>query len=299
MAATERQSLDTELNPPFRVVLPRERTAPFVLCSPHSGRVYTQYFLDQSRLDPLTLRKSEDYCVDELFASAADLGAPLIAARFPRAYLDANREPYELDPELFDDVLPDYANTQSVRVIGGLGTIARIVADGEEIYRVPLRLEDALERIERLYVPFHAALAALLEETRQQFGYAVLVDCHSMPSSVATTGGATRPQFVLGDRFGHACDLRLTRFLREAIAAKGYDVQLNRPYAGGYITEHYGRPVRGVHAIQLEINRSLYMNETAILPNAGFGKLQEDLADILARTFAEVPALLEQRAAAE
>jgi N-formylglutamate amidohydrolase len=299
MPASERQSLDTELNPPFQVVYPRERTSPFVLCSPHSGRVYTQYFLDQSRLDPLTLRKSEDYCVDELFASAADLGAPLIAARFPRAYLDANREPYELDPELFDDVLPDYANTQSVRVVGGLGTIARIVADGEEIYRVPLRLEDALERIERLYVPFHAALAALLEETRQQFGYAVLVDCHSMPSSVATTGGATRPQFVLGDRFGHACDLRLTRFLREAIAAKGYDVQLNRPYAGGYITEHYGRPVRGVHAIQLEINRSLYMNEAAILPNSGFAKLQEDLADILAQMFAKVPALLEQRAAAE
>lgn len=299
MAGTERASIDAELSPPFRVLRPREHTVPFVLCSPHSGRHYTRYFLEQSRLDPLTLRKSEDYCVDELFACAADLGAPIIAARFPRAYLDANREPYELDPELFDDVLPDYANTQSVRVIGGLGTIARIVADGEEIYRRPLRLEDALERIERLYVPFHEALASLLEETRRQFGYAILIDCHSMPSSLATQTGGPRPQFVLGDRFGHACDLRLTRFLRETIASKGYDVQLNRPYAGGFITEHYGRPVKGIHAIQVEINRSLYMDEAAISPNRGFGRLQADLAAIIARTFAEIPALFEQRAAAE
>ncbi len=300
MAGNERASIDAELDPPFRVLRPLEHTAPFVLCSPHSGRHYTQYFLEQSRLDPHTLRKSEDYCVDELFACAAELGAPLIAARFPRAYLDANREPYELDPELFDDVLPDYANTQSVRVIGGLGTIARIVADGEEIYRRPLRLEDALERIERLYVPFHQALAALLEETRQRFGYAVLIDCHSMPSTLAVTqGSAQRPQFVLGDRFGHACDLRLTRFLRDAISAKGYDVTLNRPYAGGFITEHYGKPARGIHAIQIEINRGLYMDEAAIRPSRGFERLRADLADVIARTFTEVPALLERRAAAE
>lgn len=299
MSGLERASIDAELTPGFRILRPHVRTAPFVLCSPHSGSHYTRYFLDQSCLDPLTLRKSEDYCVDELFACAASLGAPLLAARFPRAYLDANREPYELDPDLFDDVLPEYANTQSVRVIGGLGTIARIVADGEEIYRRPLRLEDALERIERLYVPFHEALANLLEDTRRQFGYAVLIDCHSMPSSLATQTGSPRPQFVLGDRFGHACDLRLTRFLRDAIAAKGYDVQLNRPYAGGYITEHYGRPVRGIHAIQLEINRSLYMNETAITQNNGFARLQSDLTTIIERTFAEVPAMLEHRAAAE
>ena len=298
MAGPERTSIDAELDPPYRVIEPRERTAPFVVCSPHSGRRYTRGFLDQSRLDPLTLRKSEDFRVDDLFASAAEFGAPMIAAEFPRAYLDANREPYELDPDLFDDVLPDYANTQTVRVVGGLGTIARIVADGEEIYRVPLRLEDALERIERLYVPFHDRLTSLLEETRRLFGYAILIDCHSMPSSLTAQSGGPRPQFVLGDRFGHACDLRLTRYLREAIAAKGYDVQLNRPYAGGFITEHYGRPARGIHAIQVEINRSLYMDEAKILPNAGFGKLQADLADIIARTFIDVPALLEHRAAA-
>ncbi len=299
MAGLERTSIEAELSPAFRVLHPRERTAPFVICSPHSGRNYPRRFLDQSRLDPLTLRKSEDFCVDELFACAAALGAPLISARFPRAYLDVNREPYELDPELFEDVLPDYANTQSVRVIGGLGTIARIVADGEEIYRQPLRLEDAIERIEHLYMPFHAALAQLLEDTKRQFGYAVLIDCHSMPSSQTTQSAGPRPQFVLGDRFGHACDLRLTRFLKDAIAAQGYDVQLNRPYAGGFITEHYGRPQRGLHAIQIEINRSLYMDENTILPNRGFERLQKNLASIIERTFAEFPALLEVRAAAE
>lgn len=299
MVSPERASIDAELSPPFEVVYPRERTAPFVICSPHSGRHYTRHFLAQSRLDPLSLRKSEDYCVDELFSCAAELGAPILAARFPRAYLDANREPYELDPDLFEEVLPDYANTQSVRVIGGLGTIARIVADGEEIYRAPLRLADALERIERLYMPFHEALANLIEDTRRQFGYCVLIDCHSMPSALATTTGGPRPQFVLGDRFGHACDLRLTRFLRETVASKGYDVQLNRPYAGGFITEHYGRPARGIHAIQIEVNRSLYMNEYTILPNRGFERLKADLTDIIERTFLELPSLLECRAAAE
>jgi N-formylglutamate amidohydrolase len=287
------------LDPPFSVARPLEQTAPFVVCSPHSGRHYTRTFLDQSRLDPLTLRRSEDYCIDELYAAAVDLGAPMLHAHFPRAYLDANREPYELDPDLFDDVLPDYANTQSVRVIGGLGTIARIVSDGEEIYKKQLKLDDALHRINTLYVPFHECLQSLLEETRQKFGYAILLDCHSMPSSQLKSSGSARPEFVLGDRFGHSCDGKLTRFLREAISNSGYDVQLNRPYAGGYITEHYGRPHRGIHAIQIEINRGLYMDETDIRPNQGFERLRANLRDIISRTFAEVPVLFERRAAAE
>jgi len=298
-ASRERTSIDSELTPAFRMLRPLEQTAPFVLCSPHSGDHYTAHFLEQSQLDPLTLRKSEDYCVDDLFAAAAELGAPLIAARFPRAYLDANREPYELDPELFDEILPDFANTQSARVIGGLGTIARIVADGEEIYRRPLLLEDALTRIERLYVPFHEALQGLLEETRQRFGYAILIDCHSMPSSIASQSSPARPQFVLGDRFGHACDLRLTRYLRDAIGAKGYDVQLNRPYAGGFITEHYGKPQRGIHAIQVEVNRGLYMDEKAIRLTSGFDTLRGHLEDIIAAAFTDVQVMFERRLAAE
>ncbi len=299
MSAHESASINSELKPGFTVMAPVRQTAPFVFCSPHSGRVYTRRFLEQSRLDPLTLRKSEDCFVDELFADAAALGAPMISARFPRAYLDVNREPYELDPELFHEVLPDHANAQSARVIGGLGTIARIVADGEDIYRARLRLSDAIERIERLYKPFHATLADLITTTVEQFGFSVLVDCHSMPSALMAQGGGRRPDFVVGDRFGTSCDARLSRFVKEVVAGLGYDVQMNRPYAGGYITEHYGRPNRGVHAIQLEINRGLYLDETKITKTRGFDGLRVDVANLLERLFAEVPGLFERRAAAE
>ncbi|MGQ0672305.1 MAG: N-formylglutamate amidohydrolase [Hyphomicrobium sp.] len=297
MPQNERASIDAELSPPYLVLAPAELTSPFVFCSPHSGRIYPQRFLEQSRLDPLTLRKSEDSLVDELFASVASLGAPLIAARFPRAYLDVNREPYELDPELFDEPLPDFANSQSVRVVGGLGTIARIVADGEEIYAAPLSLPAALERIERLYRPFHEALGGLIETTRQRFGYAILIDCHSMPSaSMAATSGP-RPDFVLGDRFGAACDARVTRLMRDCIGGLGYDVQMNRPYAGGFITEHYGRPRRGVHALQIEINRGLYLDESQIRPTDGFHRLQGAIRRLASHMFAVAPGLLERRAA--
>src|SRR5207344_3108545 len=161
MPEHERRSILAELTPPFTVVKPAVQTSPLVVCSPHSGRVYPKAFLAKSRLDPLTLRKSEDCFVDEIFAHVVDLGAPMIAARFPRAYLDVNREPYELDPELFTGRVPEFANTQSARVVGGLGTIARIVADAEEIYRERLPVGIAFERIERLYRAFHAALADL------------------------------------------------------------------------------------------------------------------------------------------
>lgn len=289
-----------ELMPPFEILAPQEQMAPFVLCSPHSGRIYPEELVALSKLSALTLRKSEDFCVDELFAGCVRLGVPLIAARFPRAFIDVNREPYELDPELFADSLPDYANTQSARVVGGLGTIPRIVADGEDIYYRRLSLKDGLNRIDQLYKPFHAALASLIENTRRQFGYAILIDCHSMPSTLlAQQGSQQRPDFVIGDRFGASCDGRLVRCLREAIGGLGYDSQANRPYAGGFITEHYGRPARAVHAVQIEINRGLYMDETAIEVTDGFAALREDLDTLLAQIFAEMPRRIERRAAAE
>jgi N-formylglutamate amidohydrolase len=299
MPQRERASIEADLSPPFTIGMPRPQTSPVVLCSPHSGRVYTRHFLSQSRLDPRALRKSEDCYVDDLFSCAADLGAPLIAARFPRAYLDVNREPYELDPHLIGEPLPDYANTQSIRVAGGLGTVARIVADGEEIYRSQLGLEAVLERIDLLYVPFHRALADLLSETCRTFGYAILIDCHSMPSQASAQASAVRPEFVLGDRFGVSCDLRITRFVRDCLQKLGYDVQLNRPYAGGYITEHYGRPLKGVHALQIEINRGLYMDEVTCRPTAGYDELKADLARLCQRITTELPLLIERRAAAE
>jgi N-formylglutamate amidohydrolase len=300
MHAGERTSILAELTPAFTLLRPSEQLSPVVFCSPHSGRIYPRAFLEASRLDPQTLRKSEDCYVDELFEPVVALGAPLISARFPRAYLDVNREPYELDPELFTGRMPEFANTQSARVVGGLGTIARIVADAEEIYRERLPIGAAFERIERLYRPFHAALAELLDTTRRRFGIAVLIDCHSMPS--ATTIGQTsggRPHFVLGDRFGASCDAKLTRFIRDTLHAAGYDVQINRPYAGGFITEYYGNPARGVQSLQLEVNRGLYLDETTFAKSKDFQKLVRTLRDMAVKVFAALPLLLERRAAAE
>ena len=278
---------------------PTPQTAPFVLCSPHSGRVYPARFLRAVAPEPALPAQVRGLLRRRAVLPVAAEGVPLIAARFPRAFLDVNREPYELDPELFAEPLPDFANTQSVRVVGGLGTIARIVADGEEIYRRGCRSPPGCERIEQLYIPFHAALAELIETTRSRFGYAILIDCHSMPSASMAPAGGPRPDFVLGDRFGASADCKITRFLKDALAGLGYEVQMNRPYAGGYITEHYGRPARGVHAVQIEINRGLYLDELTLRPTAGFAELQRDLQSLAAPLFTELPALLERRAAAE
>ena len=299
MHPSERAAILAELCPPVLSYEPADHCVPFIFSSPHSGRIYPASFIASSRLNAQALRKSEDCYVEELFAAAAGLGAPLIAARFPRAYLDANREPYELDPALFRERLPDFANTQSLRVIGGLGTIARIVAESEEIYRDRLTLDDAFERIDRLYKPYHATLARLIEQTRRRFGIAVLIDCHSMPSINAASSGGVRPDIVLGDRFGASCDLGLTHLVRDACVAQGYHVALNRPYAGGFITEHYGKPAMHVHALQIEVNRALYMDEDTCVKTAGFEALQSSLAHILGAVFHGLANAIEPRAAAE
>ena len=299
MTERELSSIEAELNPPFTVLAPVRQSAPFVFCSPHSGRVYPTTFLADTRLTAGGLRKSEDCYVEELFSGVCELGAPLIAAQFPRAYLDVNREPYELDPELFHDPLPPFANTQSARVAAGLGTIARIVADGEEIYARKLSLGQAIARIDRLYRPFHAALAGLIDQTRARFGFCVLIDCHSMPSLPTSQASPARPDFVLGDRFGASCDARLTRVVRDTLSTLGYDVLLNRPYAGGYITEHYGRPARASHALQIEINRALYLDEATFAPTRRLPYLRRHLTQLAARLFVEIPHALERRTAAE
>jgi len=299
MSRTEAEAIERELSPPFAVLRPPKLKVPLVFNSPHSGRVYPRAFLASSKLDPLTLRRSEDAYVDELFGFAAALGAPLLHAHFPRAYLDVNREPYELDPVLFRDGLPHYANTQSVRVVGGLGTIARIVSETEEIYREPLSVEAALERIHRLYVPYHEALAALLVEAKREFGLAVLIDCHSMPSSTRTDRRTTRPDFVLGDRFGTSCGSELTRLAAQALESLGYGVALNKPYAGGYITEHYGRPHKAQHVLQIEINRALYMDESTFEKSRRFEEIRETLESVIRALIPGIPDLTVPRAAAE
>jgi N-formylglutamate amidohydrolase len=299
MSPSEAEAIETDLAPPFEVARPGTLKAPLVFNSPHSGRVYPRAFLAASRLDSLTLRRSEDAFVEELFAFVADLGAPLLYAHFPRAYLDVNREPYELDPALFRDGLPHYANTQSVRVVGGLGTIARIVSESDEIYREPLTLGAALERINRLYTPYHATLGALLAEAEAAFGVAVLIDCHSMPSNPMADYGGGRPDFVLGDRYGASCHGEITRLAAGQLKAMGYAVALNKPYAGGYITEHYGRPQHGRHALQVEINRAIYMDETNFERSPGFELLKRDLEQMATALAACVAGLKMPRAAAE
>ncbi len=276
---------DPELNPPFDIIEPARLACPLVLSSPHSGSVYPRRFLDTARLDAIALRRSEDAFVDELFRGAAALGAPLIRARFPRAYLDLNREPYELDPRMFDGKLPSYANTRSVRVAGGLGTIARVVGEAQEIYAQRLDVTEGLARIERLYKPYHAALRGLVERAQRRFGYAVLIDCHSMPSTptVATAGERRiKTDFVVGDRYGTSSDGSFVELLEAAMRRAGYIVQRNKPYAGGFITEHHGAPQSGVHAIQIEINRALYMDERTIERLPRFDKVRADITGVLA-----------------
>lgn len=268
-------------NPPFEILGPADQRVPFVLNSPHSGNVYTDAFMGEVKLSKYAIRKSEDFLVDELFASGFAIGLPMLRANFPRAFLDVNREPYELDPKMFDGQLPDFVNTQSMRVSTGLGTIAKIVADREEIYRDRIPVRDGLERVETIYKPYHACLRRLLAQTHVGFGFAVLIDCHSMPSAHHGSPYERRPDFVIGDRFGSACSPELTYCIRDNLKALGYKVALNKPYAGGFITQHYGRPENGLHAVQIEINRGLYMDELKMQKSENFDKLARDIKQFL------------------
>ncbi|MFE0018980.1 N-formylglutamate amidohydrolase [Mesorhizobium sp. NPDC059054] len=264
--------------PPFEIRSGAEQRVPFVFNSPHSGRHYPNRFLAMAKLDRSTIRRSEDCYVDELFGSAIMLGAPMLAANFPRAYLDVNREPWELDPRMFIEPVPPYCNIRSARVAGGLGTIPRLVGEGLDIYAARLPIAEAFQRIETVYKPYHETLKRLIAGTHARFGYAVLIDCHSMPASVRTSDQGMRPDFIIGDRFGTSASAVLTQEAIALLNSMGYSVAYNKPYAGGFITEHYGRPVRNLHALQIEVNRGLYMNERTFQKSVGFDALAEDLA---------------------
>jgi N-formylglutamate amidohydrolase len=277
---------DFGATPPFVVRSPAQQRVPFVFNSPHSGRVYPPRFLAMSKLDAMAIRRSEDCYVDELFGGAVALGAPMLAANFPRAYLDANREPWELDPRMFADAVPPHANTRSARVAGGLGTVPRLVGEGQEIYAAKLPLAEAVGRVEAVYKPYHEQLKRLLSRTLAVFGHVVLIDCHSMPASIRLGDSGLQPDFIVGDRFGVACAPALSEAAIAILSGMGYRVAHNKPYAGGFITEHYGRPARGLHALQIEVNRGLYMDERTLLRTSGFARLAADLtrfaADIMA-----------------
>ncbi len=268
----------------WSILAPARQTAPLVFASPHSGRDYPADFVAGSGLDALALRRSEDCFVDELFAAAQQFGAPLLHALFPRAFIDPNREPFELDPAMFSDSLPDYANTQSSRVAAGLGTIAKVVSNGQYIYREKMRFAEAADRINTYYRPYHRALRRLVDETRGKFGFCMLIDCHSMPSvggPMDPDAGRGRADFVLGDCFGSSCDAGVTATVEKTLRGMGYTVIRNKPFAGGFTTRSYGRPAEGVHALQIEINRALYMDEVMIERAPNKERVSEHLTEVV------------------
>ena len=273
---------------PFTLHPAQGESAGLVFASPHSGRIYPAELMAAAALDAAAIRRSEDAFVDELIGTAPAHGVAVLTARYARAFVDVNREAYELDQAMFEDELPSFARARTARVAAGLGSIAKIVGEGQEIYRRKLTFAEARRRIEAVHRPYQDALGALVADTRRRHGRAALIDWHSMPS--AASNGAERTQrgcdMVLGDRFGSACAPDLTRLVERELECMGYRVARNAPYAGGYTTEFYGRPAEGVHALQIEINRAVYLDEAALQPTAGFGRLKrnlEKLVKVLAR----------------
>lgn len=287
--APERPDFSSEAA--VHVFAPAEQRVPFIFSSPHSGRHYPQRFIEMSRLDGHQIRRSEDCYVDQLVESVVPLGAIMVAAQFPRSYVDANREPFELDAAMFAGRLPDECNTRSIRVASGLGTLPRIVMDGVEIYNKRLPVAEALMRIESCYSPYHAALTYWLEQTEERFGHAIMIDCHSMPSTAAQTVGGLKSDIIIGDRYGHSASPQLVGYLGELFKQKGYNVAYNRPYAGGFITEHYGSQRATWQALQIEICRGLYLNENDYMPTQNFATLKADLS----ACFADLTAMPESQ----
>lgn len=266
----------------FTLYQPATRTTPVVFSSPHSGRAYPAAFLAGSVLDSHTIRSSEDAFVDDLFRVAVDHGAPLIAAQAPRAFIDLNRAADELDASVIEGVARSPHNP---RVSSGLGVIPRVVSNGRAIYGGKMPLAEAEARIRSHWQPYHTALRRLTDESHQQFGQAVLIDCHSMPHEAIESHarpGTSRPEVVLGDRFGAAAARDVVDRVEAAFRRAGLRVSRNAPFAGAYIAQTYGRPSRGFHVVQVEIDRALYMDEARIVPSADFDAFQALIAGVVA-----------------
>ena len=264
--------------------LPARQTTPVVVASPHSGSLYPAKFLAQAAVPLAALRRAEDAFVDELFSAAPGLGLPLLAARFPRSYVDANREPYELDPGMFEGPLPRPLNNRTTRVAAGLGMIPRVAASGEAIYHGRMPSEEIEHRLETCWRPYHVALSMAVEQTYSLFGGALLIDAHSMPSSASGIGlreRELRVDIVLGDNHGEACAPHLMDCVDRFLSGRGLRVLRNQPYAGGFTTQRYGRPTLGRHALQIEINRALYMDEARHAKLATFGVMARTMTGLM------------------
>ncbi len=281
MAAPDTSSLDLSLSAipierpdAIRIDLPvSANLLPLIVTSPHSGQDYPEDFTARACLDRITLRRSEDAFVDELVDQTPQFGGAMLRALFPRVYVDPNRGPWELDPGMFADRLPSEVDNVSRRASSGLGVIPRIGVEGRPIYRSRLRYAEARARLDACYTPYHDALAALIEQRVERFGHVILIDMHSMPAQ-----SARGVDFVIGDRFGSSCHPALTLEVEQILTRMGYVAVRNIPYAGGYTTEHYGRPLEGVHVIQIEINRSLYMDERRVEKLPEFDSFRENMS---------------------
>ncbi len=269
-------------NAAYALDMPADRSSCVIFSSPHSGRIYPASLLQRSVLNRNMIRSSEDAYVDQLFDAAASCGAPLISAAMPRAYLDLNRSADELDPALIEGARRHGHNP---RVASGLGVIPRVVANGRAIYSGKLTMDEARLRIDTYWRPYHARLKSLLAESHDAFGQAILIDCHSMPHeavAMAGTGKGKHPEIVLGDRFGAAASGVIVDQIEAAFAQAGLKVVRNAPFAGAYVTQTYGRPARHQHAVQIEIDRSLYMNENTIQPSGDFEAFRQTLRSVVA-----------------
>ena len=286
------KSLETKS---YRLIEPEALLSGIVIASPHSGRNYLSSVKEQSILDPITLRSSEDAFVDELMDFAPALGIPLICSEIPRAFVDLNRARDELDPAIIEGIKP---NRQNPRVVSGLGVIPRVVANGKEIYSGKLSKEAAIKRLEHFWYPYHSKLSELLDRARQQFGYSILIDTHSMPHEAILNASSSfrTSQIVLGDRYGATCAPEIINDLIKLISKNGLRASRNIPFSGAYIVQKYGSPGLNRHAIQLEIDRSIYMDERKIQKLEKFHKLKNKLQNIM-RDFSQIHTCLNSIAA--
>lgn len=269
----------------YQIAQPLQWNSCAVFASPHSGRLYPDDMMRRAELDALTVRSSEDAFVDELFNAAPSFGSPFLTAVYPRAYVDLNRAADELDPAVIDGVTVKVRNP---RVSSGLGVIPRVVANGRAIYRGKLPLAEAEARLARVWHPYHDALGQLVDRARRAFGRVILVDCHSMPHEALENHPAkNRPDVILGDRFGASAHSDVVDAIEAAFVAEGFKVARNIPFAGAYTTLHYGRPSAGQHAVQVELDRGLYLNEATLERTDAFDEVQRRLTGVIRRIVAE------------
>lgn len=261
-------------NPPVEIKRPARLLSPVIFASPHSGNIYPDAFLSRTSLELKTLRRNEDAFIDKLFAPASGFGAPLLSATFPRCFVDVNRAADELPADWSAN-----PHATTARANMGLGVIPTLISERHPIYDRALKPSCVQARLNHLYYPYHTALRALIEAAKEMFGHALVIDCHSMPG--ASPGGVRRSDIILGDRYGTSCAPETMAKIEALFSEHGYSVMRNYPYAGGYVTSHYGQPQDGVEVVQIEINRDLYLNSVTLSPNAAYGKLAENLVNII------------------